>query len=632
MRIKILILGLFLASLSLFTLVENTYAGPKVCVCSANCGGGILQCIDLANGKFTNEGPCNTQPCTGCVNTSWSCGSCSKSCGGGFQYCTSNCGETGTFGCNSQPCGDPPPRCGDGSCRPGVEYCSTCPQDCGTCPPPPTPPPTPSPTPGVYTINETCNSSGTGWDITNTVCRRTCVAASPTPDCNSGRACGSCGVACGNGLRQCTYNSYSGGGNCNPVSFTEPCSRICPPGQSCVANACQSNYTISGNVFIDENGNTLKDAGEQNYTGSITVNSTGGSVDTPPGTGTFTVNNLFSGSYTVSYSNLPSGYSMTYPLNGPPPSFTVTVGSSCSTGGSNSANCTGGSIINLNYGINNNRPWFQCQGQDCRIDSGFISKVPTTAVGGAYASIAGSGGTPGLIFSGSSSPDFGQGQASSTGWVAGGLSYPENYSPIRVGGQVKTSYNFLAARAAQGNITIGDISTYCTGGLSNCTLSASIPHGIYRANGNLSLNAFNFPTNQDYVILVNGDLTINGRITVPVGSTAIFSATGNITVDRNVGEAASSSSPTIQGIYSADRSFIVSGINNCATGADLRLNVAGTVITNAGAIGGSFQNNRDLCAQDPFYPTVQFQERADFILNTPNFLKVPNFTYQEIAP
>lgn len=681
MKLKFLF---FIISIVIFAILGSGKANAQIlfCVCDKSCGGGINQCL-TAQGRIINQGTCNTQPCQpSCTSTSWSCGPCSTVCGGGVQSCTDNCGSTGTFVCNRQPCGQPQPC--QGACNGG--FCSTCPQFCGACttptpapiiPPPPADTRTqtcinsggycantttncnapqdltlgqcsnntlccramPTPTPGVYTITQTCNSSGTGWTTSNTQCTRTCTPVAgpkpPPPQCNSGRSCDACGVQCGVGLEQCHFTTFNGDPNCTQApAGQQTCSNICPPGQNCVANACVNANSISGNVFVDTNNNTLKDAGEINYAGAISISSTGGSVTT--GAGIYTVNNLGSGTYTVSYTNLPTGYSLTYPLNGPPPSFTVSVGPGfCSTGGSNSASCDGlGNITNLNFGITNNKPWIQCKGADCRIDAGFTSEIPATAVGGAYASLVGSGTTPGLIFTGNATPNFGQGQASTTGWVVGGPTYGETYGPTKVGGIVKTSYNFVSAKAASGNITPTDLASYCSGGIGNCTLSA-LPRGVYRANGNLNLVAGGtsaFSSGNNYVILVNGDFTISSKITVPVGATALFSAFGNINVVRTLGEAASSTTPTIEGIYSADRSFVAQGYGGCSVQPDLRLNIAGSVIANAALSGAGFSNQRDLCANDIYYPTIAFFERLDFVLNTPDFLRQPNFTYQEIAP
>jgi hypothetical protein len=268
-----------------------------------------------------------------------------------------------------------------------------------------------------------------------------------------------------------------------------------------------------------------------------------------------------------------------------------------------------------------------------RVDRGFQSRIPASASGGPYASLPGAGGTPGLIFTGDATANFGSGSPSQNpyGWLVGGTTFPNLYAPVRQGGIVKTSYIFLQSKARQGNITPADILPYCLNGLSNCTLQ-NPPSGIYISNGNLTLNSYTVPAGTNIVILVSGNLRIQGRITVPVGSTATFSAANDIMIDRSVGEAASSTSSSIEGVYSADRNFTVEGINNCDSSADLRFNVGGYVVANAALSGGTFTNFRNLCTDNRFYPSVYFKERVDFVLNTPEFLKQPNFTYQEIAP
>ena len=97
-------------------------------------------------------------------------------------------------------------------------------------------------------------------------------------------------------------------------------------------------YSVSGNVFIDANINGKKDAGEVNYSGKPVVTASRGTVTTSSG-GLYTVSNLTAGPLTISFPNLPSGYSMTSPRNGPPPSFQVIVGPSCSTNSAPGASC-----------------------------------------------------------------------------------------------------------------------------------------------------------------------------------------------------------------------------------------------------------------------------------------------------
>lgn len=454
---------------------------------------------------------------------------------------------------------------------------------------------------------------------------------------------------------------YSGGGSCTGY------------GTSVTVTPA---YSISGNVFNDANKNQLKDAGESNYS-PIKITSTGGTVVYPdpnnPIAGTYQVSGLAAGEYTVSYTSLPTGsdYQMTFPVNGPPPFFTVTVGAGCSVGSSNSATCdAGNNIINLNYGITNSIPWIQSGGGGdiggsggintgaggttggggtggAGAAGGFNDPIPSTALaicGGPYASVPSSTSTtPGLIFTGNGSAYFGQGSASLNNWLVGGTNYPESFGPVNQGGLVKTSYAYLLSIVKQADITPIDLNSdasLCSfGGLTNCKLSSTLPHGIYVANGDLTLTgngtpaSYTFPGNQNYIILVKGNLTIQTRLHVPIGSTALFSASGNIIVDKSVGEQNyQSSASDIEGIFSADQNFNINGQNDCTIGPDIKLNVAGSIITNAALNGGTFINQRDLCENNIYCPVFTVQSRPDFILNAPNFIKKANYTWQEIAP
>lgn len=384
------------------------------------------------------------------------------------------------------------------------------------------------------------------------------------------------------------------------------------------------NYTVSGNVYIDANKNGVKDVGEANYTGSITIASSRGSITT--GGGSYTVGNLTAGAITVSYTSLPTGYNMTYPLNGPPPSFQVTVGGACTTNGASGASCTGGNITNLSFGITNLKPWLQSTCGSIRNDNGITNPVPAGLRALATSAAC---NAPGIAFSGDGSASFTPGQASNTNWVVGGLTYPEVYVSTAPGATLSLSYASLLAKQQHARLTTTNLSSICS--LSSCTLPTNLPHGIYTANGNVTLNSYTFPANQNYIFLINGNLTITGPVLITAGSgaTALFSASGNIVVNANVGVAANSTQTSIEGIYSTDRSFILPSAGTCT---DLRLNIGGNIITNAARTGGSFQNNRDLCANDATYPTVSFTQRMDLLLNTPTFLQQQESLTTEVAP
>jgi len=88
----------------------------------------------------------------------------------------------------------------------------------------------------------------------------------------------------------------------------------------------------------------------------------------------------------------------------------------------------------------------------------------------------------------------------------------------------------------------------------------------------------------------------------------------------------------IQGFYSTDKSFIIQSKGGCPT-VDLYLGIEGAIVVNAdGKSGGTFTNNRTLCAGNANNPVFTIKERPDMILNAPNSYKITNFLYTEIAP
>lgn len=437
-------------------------------------------------------------------------------------------------------------------------------------------------------------------------------------------------------------------------------------------------YTISGNVYKDNNKNRIKDGGETNYD-PITITSTGDAI-TYPSAGLYKVTGLISGSYTISYISLPLDFEMTYPINGPPPSFTVAVGKNtpsvppapytCNTNSYNSAVCFqdagtpySGSIQNLNFGITNSVPWWQCVGGDCRSDSGIDNPVPPNPPNppipnegqctrmAAITDVMSS--QHGVFFSGNDSYSFCLGgicpdRASTNSWIVGGTTNPEIYSPVN-NSVIRTSYNYLRTTARQNGLTEKDLATVCPG--LNCTLPADLASGVYLANGNLTLTGsgtpptYTFPASRNIVILINGELIINTNLIVPIGSSVTFSASTDIHVSRSIGVLYyQNCNPTthqycnIEGFYSAGGSFILDGNGEpaCSGGIpsdiDSRLNIAGSIVTNGNLIGGAIVNQRDLCENNLACPSYSITERPDLILNAPEFLKVPTYVWNEAAP
>ncbi len=288
-----------------------------------------------------------------------------------------------------------------------------------------------------------------------------------------------------------------------------------------------------------------------------------------------------------------------------------------------SANAQVGNISELNFGINNSYPWIQSVCGDIRMDNGLTNKAP---LGQSTITTDTSCTSPGILFIGNGVSNFGQGQASTNNRIVGGTIYPEVYSSSSRGG-IFSSYNYLNQKTQSADIEITNLSSVCN--LTNCTLPNNIKKGIYHANSDVALNSYTFGNNNNYIFLVNGNLTFKGNILTPVSSTTIFSASGNIIVLPSVGSTPDITTPHLSGIFSTDRALILPSNNNCT---DLRLNIEGSVIVNAARTGSQLQNKRDLCADNGTYPTLSIKQRLDFILNFPELIKIQNTVSQEVAP
>src|SRR6185369_10225325 len=182
--------------------------------------------------------------------------------------------------------------------------------------------------------------------------------------------------------------------------------------------------------------------------------------------------------------------------------------------------------------------------------------------------------TPGIVFSGAGTTDFGQGNVSTTGWLVGGATYAEEYPTESR--QSEVSYEYLLDKITSASIPITDITTVsgCSN-LASCTLPPGLQNGVYKANGNLTLNPMTFLPDKNFVFLINGDLTILGSIIVPNGSSAFFASSNDINIDKNVGTFTNLfplPGGQLQGIYSADRDFNIEGVNDCVVGKDKMLN------------------------------------------------------------
>jgi len=470
-------------------------------------------------------------------------------------------------------------------------------------------------------------------------------------------------------------------------------------GDQTVTFLMQPLYRIQGRVYNDEDSGRCYNPGGTPCTDKTTNTNHGGGIDTTYNASSSTVTvvgtgvnqtlsqadgtydtgyTLPGGDYTVSYTNIPTNYNMTYPLNGPPPSFTVTSGTpgksyACDTNNANDATCDGtGNISELNFGMNNHISHTQGWCTDWRDEASTQDFIPNNAtcgtISGQYAilgNVACLNG-PGIYYSGTVTPDFGFGSANQDNWLVGGAT-SESFSPVNPG-ITRTSNSYLRTSLKNNGITPTDLSTVCTP--SNCYLPDNLPSGVYSwdfdttivGNRNSGNNAttngtYTFPTGKNYVFLIgdrdngqNSDLTLKSKILVPNGSTATFVASGNINIDPSVGESdVTSTAGDVEGYYSADGNFTIESsyvssnrCNDNGTTKDLRFNLIGSVVINAAGTGGRLVNQRDLCASDLSCPTYSIGNGSGsggdvnlgltYFLNAPAIIKHKNSFWQELAP
>lgn len=428
-------------------------------------------------------------------------------------------------------------------------------------------------------------------------------------------------------------------------------------------------YSVSGSIFIDNDLNGVKNIGELGYdfsNDSSVINisrrndlSDEDIVPIPRTTfdrinGTYKFDRLASDFYSIIYP-VPIGYRITNSLGN---SSEFILGAECSISQPPidlGPSCNAGNIINLNFGITNSLSWFQCYGLNCRFDYGVDNPVPE----GKYALVNGTtSNDPGIIFSGTDDLEFGAGGASDKDWMVGNDKFTPSNS-----GVIRGSYAYVESAMKQ-----SDIEPIIF--VNNATDSNQIEFldindaGVYKIQGDLNiktvnLKPFTFAINKNFVILVDGDLTINSKILVPNGSTASFLVKGKITISSSVGEAASDDLCTpsdiingisigcsLEGIYIADKDFIISSmggesigsncINNQPELQDLQLKVAGSVIVNAAlnpnSSIGRLKNYRDLCIDNKEFPAFTATGRPDLVLNAPALLRYQNAIWQEVAP
>lgn len=216
--------------------------------------------------------------------------------------------------------------------------------------------------------------------------------------------------------------------------------------------------------------------------------------------------------------------------------------------------------------------------------------------------------THGVIFSGLT-PIINYGKLSEKEWLVMGTPYDSRLKRT-------TSYDHI------NNLDITKTSINCAAA-PGCNFN-NFASGVYTKDGDLTLSAVSGNSRitipgRTIVLISSGDITINSNITLQAGAFFLVSAKGKITVAGNV--------TYLVGFYSADKEFKV---ENPSSGPRQVLTIEGLVVANAGGTSSSFLSLREIPTVT--LPAVELIERPDLILSTPEFLRIPNYIWQEVAP
>ena len=435
------------------------------------------------------------------------------------------------------------------------------------------------------------------------------------PDCSSQRCVGGVNsndhIRRGNlgNLQRGTYSTITH--ICNPVD-SQPRVDI---------TWARDTASIQGIVFVDYNGDGIKNGDDSSYGGARVY------LYTPSTAADYTTFDTTDASATNNYSFTDQTPNQSYKI-----SLDVPSGYRVTTTNPNIINNLSGDQT-VNFGITPiANAWFQTKDADLFSLGSIISRIPLQCQVDTGCdeslSLIGSGGFPGVpIYNSSTAPNFGYGRVSSLGWMAN--------SGTTV---VTQNYAYFAARMPAGGYEVADGAIAYSGYFSSNGTADPRGYKWFKREGDLTLDA-NFNLNNGKAVLfVNGNVIIKQKITINGGgaATGFFAliASGNINIDPGVTYQAqpaprNNAQPALEGIFLANGQ-IKTGTANPSN--DSQLYVRGVL---AGLQSVALERNLDRAQTSTGNNTTpaEFVEYApDIILNLPPELLRDNPIWEEVAP
>lgn len=262
--------------------------------------------------------------------------------------------------------------------------------------------------------------------------------------------------------------------------------------------------------------------------------------------------------------------------------------------------------------------WVQTVGGNVYATNMLRSSIPSTATN-PYFTLSGAMGSVGMVSYGSNydfsleTANLGETMVSTTNWLVQHTNASLDYYT-----QFASRMEVPSSATPLTQLTEIDKPTCAT---SPC---------VYYADGNLTtstINSWNIAANEQIILFVNGNVTINRPITITYGGFFALVTHGDITISSTVGTGAGVATPTLEGIYiatNADHSAVFS------TGPSVvgtrRLVIQGSVIAD------EFQLLRDLDLTNSTTPAEQFIFDPQLLFTMPDTMKEIPYVWQEVAP
>jgi hypothetical protein len=276
-----------------------------------------------------------------------------------------------------------------------------------------------------------------------------------------------------------------------------------------------------------------------------------------------------------------------------------------------------GETLTWNVGAVPPGAWVQTRGGDVYAAVSLQSLLPSTALPSQHFSLAGTGGYPGVVRYGNLF-DFSIASGNGSDIIS-----PTNWNANTTDRYATDYYHLFWSKF--GGPTTPDFDA---NDLASPLVQPASRESPYYAVGDVTTSGnWVVGDGEALLLLVEGNLTVAGRIqTVGTGFFAAI-VRGNITVDPSVGTTFSSTAPALEGVY------VTSPTGIFATGLSTNVDTERLVVLGSVVAGGfTLQRNLESVGQNSAYAAEYFIYDPTILLTMPEEMMEAAVTWSEVAP